>query len=226
MNGAAPTPTPLAQIGQFRPLAHHPDCARHDHHLVRPLGVPLCLGCVGMWTGIVGGVVAAFVTWPLLTAPVAFGLSLLCYAPTFGQPFVQRRWYKLPSRVLLGLGFALGAVSLLAAPLDLRGWVFRVVAAGITWALYQAASKLRGKYASDPCVECPWGSFPLCAHNLPQLRHMRDQASDPGQQAFFTSLVHDLEPLASIAPNFEVFPEVSVRQVGFLHEDGSSLEQP
>jgi len=214
---AAPPPTPLANLGRFRFLAHHPDCARHDHHLVRPFGRPLCLGCAGMWSGIVLGAVAIIASWPIASGLQIFGVSLLCYGPTFGQPWVRRRWYKLPARFMLGLGFALGGASLVAAPLDVGGWILRLVAVGVTYGLYRAATELRSRRSEDPCVGCPWGSFPLCAHNLPHLRQLRDETDDPGQRAFLSSLVTDLEPLAAIPPNFDRFPEDSSRQVGFEH---------
>ncbi len=214
-------PTPLTHLGRFRLGAHHPDCARHDHHLVRPFGIPLCLGCVGMWSGIVGGVVAVVATWPLTTAFGFFAASLVCYIPTFGQPWIQRRAFKLVSRTALGIGFALGGASLAAAPMDLGGWIFRAVAVLVTYGLYRSASALRAKHSDDPCVGCPWGAYPLCAHNLEHLRNLRDASTDPGEQAFLGSMVADLEPLAAIPPNFERFPETpEVRQVTFLNADG------
>ena len=40
-----------------------------------------------------------------------YSAALVAFAPTFGQPFLQRRWYKLPSRMALGVGFASQAES-------------------------------------------------------------------------------------------------------------------
>jgi hypothetical protein len=196
--------TPLALLGRFRPLAHHPDCARHDHHLLRVLGYPLCLGCVGLWTGLLGAGLLLYFGWPGWSALTHFGLALTCFAPTFGQPFVQKRWYKLPARTLLGIGFAFGIASLVAAPLSAMGWAMRLGFTAATWGIYRAASTLRERKTPDPCSGCPWGSFPLCTHNLDQLRALRDR--DPVQSPFLSAVISDLEPLATVAPNFTTLP--------------------
>jgi len=112
-----PPISPLSELGTFRFLAHHPDCGRHDHHLVRPFGVPLCLGCVGMYSGIVLGGAALLLFRPEWGAWSTYALALAVFAPTFGQPFIQVRAYKLPARVLLGLGFALTAWAVLTPTL-------------------------------------------------------------------------------------------------------------
>lgn len=196
--------TPLALLGRLRPLAHHPDCARYDHHLLRVGGYPLCLGCVGLWTGLIGAAIVLYLVWPGWSAPSYFAVALGCFAPTFGQPFVQKRWYKLPARTLLGVGFAFGIASLVAAPLSATGWAMRVGFSAATWALYRAAFSLRERKTPDPCSGCPWGSFPLCTHNLSQLRALRN--NDATQSPFLSAVIADLEPLAVVPPNFTTLP--------------------
>ncbi len=200
-------PTPLSLLGQFRPLAHHPDCGRHNHHLVRPFGYPICLGCAGVGAGVLMGVGLWAALRPDLGASAAFVGALTCFLPTFGQPFLQRRAYKFPSRVLLGFGFALIAWSLWIAPLTLAGWVGRVGVAGATYGLYRLATTLRERKTPDPCNGCPWGSFPLCAHNLPHLRKLHAAEAEPGQKAFLGAMLADLEPLAAVEPNFRTLPQ-------------------
>jgi hypothetical protein len=105
----------LARIGRLRRGAHHPDCYRYDHHLVRIGGTALCLGCVSLWTGVVLGAV----TWlagPLVaTVPrVAVGVALTL--PTIAQPFVQKKPFKVAARTALGFG---SAWYVLAIVLDL-----------------------------------------------------------------------------------------------------------
>lgn len=199
----------LSELGRYRLFAHHPDCARHDHHLVRPFGYPLCLGCFGLYTGLVATGVALWFARadvsglgaPGWSALPLFGLALLAFAPTFGQPFVQKRWYKLPARLLLGAGFAFAIASVIVAPLTLAGWAFRLVAAAVTYALYRSATRLRARRTPDPCNGCPWGAFPMCAHNVVRLRALRDASTDPGQTAFLAAMVADLEPLAAVPPS-------------------------
>lgn len=76
---------------------------------MRPFGYPICLGCAGVGTGVVLGLGLWAALRPDLGAAAAFAGALTCFLPTFGQPFLQRRAYKFPSRVLLGFGFALVA---------------------------------------------------------------------------------------------------------------------
>lgn len=144
---------------------------------------------------------------PDLGAAAAFVGALSCFLPTFVQPFVQRRAYKFPSRVLLGFGFALTAWSLWVAPLSIAGWVGRFAVVGATYGLYRLATALRERKTPDPCHGCPWGSFPLCAHNLPRLRDLHAAEAEAGQKAFLAAMLADLEPLAAVEPNFRTLPQ-------------------
>ncbi len=217
-------PTPLSLLGQFRPLAHHPDCGRHDHHLVRPFGYPICLGCAGLGTGVVGGIAVWATLHPDLSASAACLAALGFFLPTFGQPFVQVRAYKFPSRVCLGIALALTGWALWVAPLTAAGWVGRVGIAGAVGGFYKLATTLRERKTPDPCSGCPWGSFPLCAHNLPHLRRLHTDSADPAQQAFIGALLADLEPLAAVPPNFRNLPKRTGGAVEFQNVSASGVE--
>ncbi len=197
--------SPLTILGKHRPLAHHPHCGRYDQHLLRPLGIPLCLGCVCMYSGLLLTLVAVLYSWPptsFSTALIFCGVGGLALVPTFLQPFVQRRWFKIPSRLALGAGLGLLVGALLVAPLDWQGWVFRALVVGITAGLARLAMTLRDRQRDDPCQGCPWGTYPLCAHNLEHLVQVRAAADDPSTVAFLDCLIQQLEPLAAVPPQW------------------------
>jgi hypothetical protein len=213
-------------------FAHHATCARYDHHLLRPFGVPLCLGCVCMYSGIAvtSAILFFFVGIHLpgdsavagpSSMPFVLSLyagSLACCAPTFMQPFVQRRWFKIPARLILGAGLTLSGWAVLSAPWTTEGHVARAVFLLVTYTLYRLAQGLRAKKLDNPCSACPWGAFPLCAHNLPALRTMLAKPDlDPEQRVFFEALVAQLEPLAQTTPRLGAVPDATGPvHVGFI----------
>ncbi len=214
---------PLAVLGQYPPLAHHPTCARHDHHLLRPFGIPLCLGCVCLYGGfLVAG--AGTVWWlPFRAEPsalVVFACGVTAALPTFAQPFIQKKAFKILARTLLGGGLALGVNATLASlvgPGGVLGAVAFLVTAVVLAAL---ALLLRRRRSDDPCRGCPWGAFPLCAHNLEALRALRARGgADPG---FLDAMIADLEPLAATPIGWGAVPRARGDAVGF--EDGRSRE--
>lgn len=214
--------SPLARLGRLPRFAHHATCPRYDHHLLRPFGVPLCLGCVCMYSGIAVTslilLLSLEVASTLSYAIVIYAIALACCAPTFLQPFIQRRWFKIPARLILGAGLTLSGAAVLAAPWSTAGHVARAAFLGVTLALYHLAQRLREKKMNNPCSACPWGAFPLCAHNLPGMRALlADPALDPEQRVFFEALVAQLEPLARTPPSLEGRPEpAGPTHVGFI----------
>jgi hypothetical protein len=172
-----------------------------------------------MYSGVALATAALLFWWPasglglaLPLAGVAIGLTL----PTYAQPFVQKRWFKIPSRFLLGVGFALMGGALLFAGGSLVAWVARLGMLGVTLALARLAVRLRDLRLDDPCHGCGWGSFPLCAHNLDALILARSRA-DPATAAFLDAVIADLEPLRAFPPRWGAAPPRSgpVR-VGFV----------
>ncbi|MBI4957125.1 MAG: hypothetical protein HY908_34240 [Myxococcales bacterium] len=177
---------------------------------MRPFGLALCLGCTCLGTGFVAMVVAlAFIGVPtsVTSALVLQGLALVGYLPVFVQPHVQRRWFKIPARGMLGAGLALSAAAVLvAAPWTLAGIGLKVGLAVLTALAYRVGQDYRQKNLNNPCKGCPWGAFPLCAHNLPKLRQLRATETDPGNAVFFDVLISQLEPLAVVPPQNGVVP--------------------
>lgn len=161
-----------------------------------------------MYPGIGVALVALLVASPARDFTTAFWVALAslgCAVPTFFQPFVQRRWYKIPARFLLGVGFGLVAGAAWLVPNTLVGWAIRAGLVVTTVALGTAALRLRSRRLDDPCKGCPWGAFPVCAHNLPALRRIREaQGPDP----FVDSLIAELEPLAPYPPRLGQTPPV------------------
>ncbi|EYF04878.1 Hypothetical protein CAP_3904 [Chondromyces apiculatus DSM 436] len=198
----------LSALGRLPALAHHPTCGRHDHHLLRPFGLALCLGCTSMYPGI-----AAALGGLLLAAPdqgfrsvITLGVvSLLCAGPTFAQPFVQKRWFKVPARFTLGVGIGLLLGAVWCAPFSVLGWAARVVMVAAAIGLAATALTLRQRHAKDPCLQCPWGSYPLCAYNLPAIQRMRDAR---GPDPLLDGLIAELSPLAPYPPRFGAAPPV------------------
>jgi hypothetical protein len=198
----------LSSLGRYPTFAHHPTCGRHDHHLVRPFGVPLCLGCAAMYPGIVAAIVGLFVAWPSRDFGTAFWIALAslgCAVPTFFQPFVQKRYYKIPARFLLGVGYGLVLGAGFLVPNTWVGWAIRVGMLVGTGVLTRIALEQRRKRLNDPCTNCPWGTFPLCAHNLPALRRIREER---GADPFIDSLIAELSPLEAFPPRLGFVPPV------------------
>lgn len=221
----------LARIGRLSLLAHHPTCARHDHHLLRPFGVALCLGCACLGTGLVAGIAGLIWWWPgtsWTTAVVLAALALAGYGLCLLQPFVRRRWFKIPARLALGLGLALVGGAAWLAPWTVAGVVVKLALIGGTVGLYIFASQLRAKHFDNPCAGCPWGGFPFCTHNLPTLRQLAAEGGhDPAFAAFLADLIGDLEPLSKTPPSLHGRPEhvPAEPKVGFGHLPLSSDEQ-
>ena len=65
---------------------------------------------------------------------------------------------------------------------------------------------LRRRRSNDPCRQCPWGAYPLCAHNLPALRRLREAS---GPDPFLDSVLSELEPLAPYPPKLDAAPPVA-----------------
>lgn len=163
--------TEFSAVGRLRPLAHHPDCHRYDHHLLYIAGHPLCLGCACMGAGVALGLFVAADLRARLGA--SHGIELLvCIAlslPAFVQPFIRIKWAKATLRLILGLGCGFLLFALTAA-----GWplLLRLVAAAVFLVLVRAALSLRSAKLDNPCSSCPFGRKPFCAHYLPQLREL------------------------------------------------------
>lgn len=162
-----------------------------------------------MYPGIVVALVGLVVVFPSpgwaiasWTGVAALGLAI----PTFFQPYIQRRYYKIPARFLLGVGFGLIAGALCLVPNTWFGWAVRALVFTGTVLLARIALAQRKKRLNDPCIGCPWGAFPLCVHNLPQMRRIRETT---GPDPFLDNLIAELEPLEPYPPKMGEAPPIA-----------------
>jgi len=155
-------------------FAHHPTCGCYDNHLLRFGSRSFCLGCtcVAMGATATAALLTAFVVldrarlWTI--GPwTHMGLGLFLYMPTLGQLILQKKWYKVASRCLLGCAVVLlvfGGVILL--PLTASGWILRVTFIATFCAVYKLTQMLRSRLSKHPCDKCTRGVFPFCEDNL------------------------------------------------------------
>ncbi len=222
-SGAATPGRSLTVLGQLSRLAHHPDCGRYDHHLLRPFGVSLCLGCTCASLGAVTALVAGII----IALPQSTEGSLLLYggalvvgsAPAFVQPYLQKRWFKIPARFALGAGLMGAGIAAWCAPWTYAGLAAKLSICLATLAFFRLALAYRQKRLDNPCAGCPWGGFPLCAHNLEKMRELRAKETDPGAAGLLDALIAQLEPLARDPPRMGVAPDTTARPNGvqFTH---------
>lgn len=159
------------QAGAFLPGAHHPHCDRYAHHLIWIGRRPICLGCMSAAIGAMLGLLAALsINW----ANVSVGLwavgHLLALSPTAVQPWLQRKYFKIGSRALLGatvVSYSVSGALLIRVPVNRPLWL--LLMALMFWAVYAALRRVRDSQTDDPCEACPLGRYPTCDWNLPSL---------------------------------------------------------
>ena len=157
----------LNQLSTFRWGAHHPDCRFHDHHIIRILGHPFCLGCVSMWTGVFIGILLLWqlflqgLRWELIMS-IGFAMTPFPYL----QMYYQKKWFKILARMGLGIGSVLfiGAPFFLSQ-INIQGIGIRIVVISVYLVLVRHALKRRQATMNRPCDDCKEGVFPLCSWN-------------------------------------------------------------
>ncbi|VXB57767.1 conserved membrane hypothetical protein [Burkholderia sp. 8Y] len=179
-NGLGEGLAPMPSLGEMRRLApgsgmlrwaHHPHCKRHDHHLVRPFGRPLCLGCTCVALGAPLGIAAAcaisWQSWPMAQWVV---FHLLLILPTALQPLWQAKRFKIFARTLLGFASGSYLVSgLFCVRYFTPVWLFKAAVLFAFGAMLKLLLAWRNRRTADPCSNCPLGIFPTCEWNLPRL---------------------------------------------------------
>ncbi len=104
-------------------LAHHPTCWQYREHLIRMKGWSFCLGCTGFYSGVILGTI--FIFFGLLQEIKWLGLvslAILLYLPTMLRlvniPLFNSssRKLRIIFRGLLGIGIAIGILSIIRAP--------------------------------------------------------------------------------------------------------------
>lgn len=178
------------------PLAHHPDCACYDAHVLRCGPFVLCLGCTCMAVGAVVAVALLACAWSRGLGPAAgwvgalAGLTagLALYAPTLFQPFCQRKPFKILARFMLGAAVVvLGAAGLALPPIEVPGVVFRVAFAAVFWIVFKATLRQRALFTPDPCARCRPAVYPFCAGNRDKVALILDdlrRSAEPADAEF------------------------------------------
>jgi hypothetical protein len=160
----------VVSAGMHLPGAHHPHCDRYNHHLLWVQGRPLCLGCTCMALGAAIGMATILVPWGTAGTGIWIVGHLLGIAPAAAQPWFQKKWFKIGSRLMLGataVSYWASGLFLLTPPASGFLWtVLMLVAFGTGYGLLWW---LREAHANSPCTTCPLGMFPTCDWNLPRL---------------------------------------------------------
>ncbi len=156
--------------------AHHPHCKRHHNHLIWVFNHPFCLGCSCMYSGIaLGSILAISTDWTKFEFFSWVFLHLIPLIPTAFQPWLQRKPFKIVSRLLLGT--SLGSY-LLSGLVLYRGifnpWVFKILVLLALFIGCKVLISLRQFKPNDPCTDCPLGVYPTCEWNISRLLAAND----------------------------------------------------
>lgn len=179
--------SPVELSGDYLPLAHHPHCGHYEHHLIWVMGRPLCLGCTSMYLGIIIGLpIAIKVTHQQLPFPNwALLHYLLLLGPTFLQPYIQKKIFKIYARFSLGVCITSYWISgVLFFDPQINIWLFRSLLVTAFLLLYKFLFFLRDRYLDDPCEICPHGVYPTCTWNI---SNVIDETDDPILRDAFSS---------------------------------------
>ena len=148
-------------------LAHHPTCWHYRMHTIRIRNVSICLGCTGFYSGMITGILFTFIfglnrfNWEVLVTIVT-----IMFIPTILRllnlrPFnSEQRELRFIFRWLLGVGVAVGILSIFTAQNQVIGFIQLVLGVG----LYSIISYRRiksGNFWSE-CQDCSFHPSPDC----------------------------------------------------------------
>ena len=152
-------------------LAHHPICWQYRNHVIRIYNIPVCLGCFGVYSGIITGIGLLWIgmflgqTWIRLVT-----LAILLYTPTILRivefPFftTSKKWIRFLFRYCLGLGIAIGLLSIYIAS-SIQIQVIQVLFGIILY----IALNLQRVFNKDQWKECDCCSY-YRSNNCPGFR--------------------------------------------------------
>ncbi|MFX0086435.1 MAG: hypothetical protein ACFFAU_12265 [Candidatus Hodarchaeota archaeon] len=148
-------------------VAHHPLCQYYRNHLIRLNNLALCLGCVGLYSGLgIGILVLVLINTENYDWELLIFLALMLYMPTilrllnFPLFNSSRRIFKLLYRFLLGLGVAVGFLSILKVPNFFLG--FFQFALGVFLYFSIAIKRVLSKDVWKECESCVFSPSPDC----------------------------------------------------------------
>ncbi len=166
----------LSNLSKYEPLAHHPDCDLHSHHLIRLFGYPICLGCFCVCLGIILGVYIFFFHLPRnVSGPQLYLVGVLAYLPTIVQFKIQRKKFKIMSRFMLGIA----VVLLLGSIFFKNDWssdefIWKIIAVLIFFIVLKLTLKVRNLNLDNPCLTCSRGKYPFCTFKLPDIKKLAE----------------------------------------------------
>ena len=191
-------------LGELPPMAHHPPCPHHDHHLIYVAKRPLCLGCVCLGAGLLAGAGATVLV--LGDQSIQLGPWLSAHAglvaPTVFQPWLQYKAYKILARFLLGLASAtwcLTAVGWGAHVAGVDRWLFAASSLVFFALMVRLLLLLRQRYTASPCDGCPQGVFPTCAWSLEQAAKIEQSAGHEQRASLLPTPGLDASLLAALS---------------------------
>ena len=153
-------------------LAHHPLCWHFRPHTIRIGGIILCLGCTGFYSGVLVG-----------TLIIIFGMIfqldwfiLICIATIMALPTIFRliklplftssnKGVKFLFRWLLGIGVAIGLVSIVKAPHVMIGSLQFILGFGLYLGI--ALNRIRSKDMWNECQDCTYTMSLDCPGFMP-----------------------------------------------------------
>ena len=193
----SPPNTDGTGIGNYQKWAHHPDCYRYDHHLVRFRNTSLCLGCLGLWTGFILSFLLLFQNlWLSLNLWHNFLVGLILLIPTILQPYLQKRLFKFPSRFLLGCAIWIVIVGTIMKNnwMSLEGGGYALVIGLSFMKLKKWILNYRNQNTKVPCTNCPHGKYPLCSHYIDDIQKAADsENAAEGMREFYLTLIKQLK---------------------------------
>ncbi len=142
-------------------LAHHPLCWQFESHTFRVCGIILCLGCTGFYTGVLIGVLIIMIgrvfqlDWFTLV-----GIATVLLLPTIFQlikiPFFssEQKSFRFLFRWLLGIGVAIGLLSIVKAPHVLIGSIQFILGFGLYLGI--GINRIRSKDMWIECQNCTY----------------------------------------------------------------------
>lgn len=182
MTGRSPFDSPHAgwfftEVQRQPRFAHHPLCSCYDNHLVRVVGHAICLGCLCLGCGILLGTLGLAFLYAtsadsLLFTSVLTGITagVVLYLPALIQPFCQWKWFKIASRLSLGVSIAvLWNTAAFVLPNSTTGYGLRLLFLLVFVSVFKLTLKYRSRHTPNPMQSCNRGCYPFCEGNRDRL---------------------------------------------------------
>lgn len=161
----------LSSLSNLKWGAHHPHCNKHNHHLIRFLNHPFCIGCtfmsIGIFSGIILYVFTSFKNWSPLYLWI---LGFILYLSAMLQTFTKNKQIKIILRYSLGLGTFFLLISVYQIKWNTSGIILKVVLLIIFVIIFQKTIEFRSKKIDDTCINCQDGTYPLCRFKLNEMK--------------------------------------------------------